>query len=223
MIRRAVKAGCRPRSFMLAPRWLDSLRDVLNDAPVYLVSEATAEAVSGFHVHRGALASLHRESRHTVADLLASRTGRSRIAVLEDLVDHANVGAVFRSAAALGVDAVLVTPQCADPLYERDQGQYGGRPAGAVDPDRAMARRHRAADGRRLRRGGHDPGGGAITLDELVAEDHQRLALVFGTEGHGLLPGTDARLDRRVTIPMMAGIDSLNVAASSAVAFYATR
>jgi tRNA G18 (ribose-2'-O)-methylase SpoU len=66
-------------------------------------------------------------------------------------------------------------------------------------------------------------GEGAITLDDLVAEDHQRLALVFGTEGHGLLPGTDARLDRRVTIPMMAGIDSLNVAASSAVAFYATR
>ena len=224
VIRRAIEAGYRPRSFMLAPRWLDSLRDVLNDAPVYLVSEATAEAVSGFHVHRGALASLHRESRHTVADLLASRTGRSRIAVLEDLVDHANVGAVFRSAASLGVDAVLVTPHCADPLYRRaikvSMGAVLQVPWTRIEPWPAgiglLTDAGYVVAGMTL-------GEGAITLDELVAEDHQRLALVFGTEGHGLLPGTDARLDRRVTIPMMAGIDSLNVAASSAVAFYATR
>ncbi len=223
VIRRAIEAGYRPRSFLLAPRWLDGLADLIGDVEVYRVSEATAEAVSGFHVHRGALASLHREARHSVAELVA-RADRSRIAVLEDLVDHANVGAVFRSAAALGVDAVLVTPHCADPLYRRSikvsMGSVLQVPWARIEPwpsgiDLLKDAGYVVA--------GMTLGEGAITLDDLVGEQHQRLALVFGTEGHGLLPGTDARLDRRVTIPMMGGVDSLNVAASSAVAFYATR
>ena len=233
VIRRALEAGYRPRSFMLAARWLESLGDVVRDAPVYRVSEATAERVSGFHVHRGALASLFRETRHTLDDLLG-RAGsgtsgapdrtRSRIAVLEDLVDHANVGAVFRSAAALGVDTVLVTPRCADPLYRRSikvsMGAVFQVPWTRIDPwpegiDRLKDAGYVVA--------GMTLGDDAITLDELVAENHQRLALVFGTEGHGITPRADRRLDRRVTIPMMGGVDSLNVAASSAVAFYAIR
>ena len=233
VIRRALEAGYRPRSFMLAARWLESLGDVVRDAPVYRVSEATAERVSGVHVHRGALASLFRETRHTLDDLLG-RAGsgtsgapdrtRSRIAVLEDLVDHANVGAVFRSAAALGVDAVLVTPRCADPLYRRSikvsMGAVFQVPWTRIDPwpegiDRLKDAGYVVA--------GMTLGDDAITLDELVAENHQRLALVFGTEGHGITPRADRRLDRRVTIPMMGGVDSLNVAASSAVAFYAIR
>ena len=233
VIRRALEAGYRPRSFMLAARWLESLGDVVRDAPVYRVSEATAERVSGFHVHRGALASLFRETRHTLDDLLG-RAGsgtsgapdrtRSRIAVLEDLVDHTNVGAVFRSAAALGVDAVLVTPRCADPLYRRSikvsMGAVFQVPWTRIDPwpegiDRLKDAGYVVA--------GMTLGDDAITLDELVAENHQRLALVFGTEGHGITPRADRRLDRRVTIPMMGGVDSLNVAASSAVAFYAIR
>ena len=223
VIRRAIEAGYRPRSFLLAPRWLDGLADLIGDVEVYRVSEATAEAVSGFHVHRGALASLHREARHSVAELVA-RADRSRIAVLEDLVDHANVGAVFRSAAALGVDAVLVTPHCADPLYRRSikvsMGSVLQVPWARIEPwpsgiDLLKDAGYVVA--------GMTLGEGAITLDDLVGEQHQRLALVFGTEGHGLVPGTEARLDRRVTIPMMGGVDSLNVAASSAVAFYATR
>lgn len=233
VIRRALEAGYRPRSFMLAARWLESLGDVVRDAPVYRVSEATAERVSGFHVHRGALASLFRETRHTLDDLLG-RAGsgtsgapdrtRSRIAVLEDLVDHANVGAVFRSAAALGVDAVLVTPRCADPLYRRSikvsMGAVFQVPWTRIDPwpegvDRLQDAGYVVA--------GMTLGDDAITLDELVAENHQRLALVFGTEGHGITALADRRLDRRVTIPMMGGVDSLNVAASSAVAFYAIR
>lgn len=233
VIRRAIEAGYRPRSFMLAARWLESLGDVVRDAPVYRVSEATAERVSGFHVHRGALASLFRETRHTLDDLLG-RAGsgtsgapdrtRSRIAVLEDLVDHTNVGAVFRSAAALGVDTVLVTPRCADPLYRRSikvsMGAVFQVPWTRIDPwpegiDRLKDAGYVVA--------GMTLGDDAITLDELVAENHQRLALVFGTEGHGITPRADRRLDRRVTIPMMGGVDSLNVAASSAVAFYAIR
>lgn len=236
VIRRAVEAGYRPRSFLLAERWLPGLADVLQrwpDVPVYVVSEELAEVVTGFHVHRGALASLHREIRHTVSELLASsgpasnvshKATRSRIAVLEDLTDHANVGAVFRSAAALGVDAVLVTPRCADPLYRRSikvsMGTVFQVPWARIDP---------WPDGIRVLQdagyvvAGMTLGEGAVTLDELVAENHQNLALVFGTEGHGLTPAADRRLDRRVRIPMMHGVDSLNVAASSAVAFYATR
>lgn len=228
VIRRAVEAGYRPRSFLLAERWLAGLADVTGawpDVPVLVVTEALAEEVTGFHVHRGALASLHREVRHTAADLLGGPAdGRSRVAVLEDVVDHANVGAVFRSAAALGVDAVLVTPRCADPLYRRSikvsMGTVFQVPWARVEPwpggiDLLQAAGFVVA--------GMTLGEGAITLDELVAEDHERLALVFGTEGHGLTAGTDRRLDRRVTIPMAGGVDSLNVAASSAVAFYATR
>ena len=227
VIRRAVEAGYRPRSFLLAERWLAGLTDVLQrwpDVPVYVVSEELAEEVTGFHVHRGALASLHREVRHTVDEILAAGASRSRIAVLEDLVDHTNVGAVFRSAAALGVDAIFVTPRCADPLYRRSikvsMGTVFQVPWTRIDP---------WPDGIQLLKdagylvAGMTLGDGAITLDELAAQRPPKLALVFGTEGHGLTPKADRMLDVRVTIPMMNGVDSLNVASSSAVAFYATR
>lgn len=227
VIRRAVEAGYRPRSFLLAERWLAGLTDVLHrwpDAPVYVVSEELAEEVTGFHVHRGALASLHREVRPTVDEILAAGVSRSRIAVLEDLVDHTNVGAVFRSAAALGVDAIFVTPRCADPLYRRSikvsMGTVFQVPWARID---------RWPDGIQLLKdagylvAGMTLGDGAIALDELAAQHHPKLALVFGTEGHGLTPRADRMLDARVTIPMMNGVDSLNVASSSAVAFYATR
>lgn len=229
VIRRAAEAGYEPRSFLLAERWLAGLADVLEEhaeVPVYLVTEELAEQVTGFHVHRGALASLHRATRYTVDELLAAgrEGGRSRIAVLEDLVDHANVGAVFRSAAALGVDAVLVTPRCADPLYRRSikvsMGTVFQVPWARIEPWPGGLELLQQAG---YVVAGMTLGEGAITLDELVAADHQRLALVFGTEGHGLAPGTDRRLDARVRIPMAGGVDSLNVAASSAVAFYATR
>ncbi len=228
VIRRAVEAGYRPRSYLLADRWLDTLADVLAatpGVPVHLVSEGLAEEITGFHVHRGALASLHRDLGRTATELLAALPGpRSRIAVLEDLVDHTNVGAVFRSAAALGVDAVLVTPRCADPLYRRSvkvsMGTVFQVPWARIDP---------WPDGVGLLQqagfvvAGMTLGEGAISLDDLAGQDRPRLALVFGTEGHGLSDAADRRLDARVRIPMMNGVDSLNVAASSAVAFYATR
>lgn len=223
VIRRAVEAGHRPRSFLLAERWLDSLSDVLErhrGVPVYLVTEELAEQVTGFHVHRGALASLHRDEPHSVDDLLSAR----RLVVLEDLVDHTNVGAVFRSAAALGVEGVLVTPRCADPLYRRSikvsMGTVFQVPWARIEPWPAGIGRLQEAG---YLVAGMTLGEGAVTLDELAARAHPKLALVFGTEGHGMTPGTDRRLDVRVTIPMMNGVDSLNVAASSAVAFYATR
>ena len=118
VIRRAVQAGYRPRSFLLAQRWLDGLRDVLErwpEIPVYVVTEELAEEVTGFHVHRGALASLHREQRHDLDQLLAGR----RLVIMEDIVDHTNVGAILRNAAGLGWDGALLAPRAADPLYRR--------------------------------------------------------------------------------------------------------
>src|SRR4051794_17463213 len=118
VVRRAVEAGFEPRSFLMAPRWLDGLADVLasSDAPCFVVSEALAEEVTGFHVHRGALASLQRRPLPSLDEVLV---GARSVLVLEDIVDHTNVGAILRSGAALGFDAVLLAPRCADPLYRR--------------------------------------------------------------------------------------------------------
>ncbi|WP_369047274.1 TrmH family RNA methyltransferase [Sinomonas sp. P10A9] len=235
VLRRALEAGHRPRSFFLADKWLEGLADVLAahpDVPAYVGTPDLLEEITGFHLHRGAMAAMHRPEPVPVEELLAGANRvaaleekrRSRIAVLENLTDHTNVGAVFRSAAAIGVDAVLVTPQCADPLYRRSirvsMGTVFQVPWTRIESW--------PADAALLKEAGYVVAGmtlgeGAITLDELVAEDHENLALVFGTEGEGLAPETDQVLDRRVTIPMMNGVDSLNVAASSAVAFYATR
>ncbi|MGH3470741.1 MAG: TrmH family RNA methyltransferase, partial [Nocardioidaceae bacterium] len=119
VVRRAVSAGYPVRSFLMTARWLEGLSDVLEragDVPCYVVSMEAAETITGFHVHRGALASLR---RGPLPDVLSVLAGARRVVVLEDVVDHTNVGAVFRSAAALGMDAVLLSPRCADPLYRR--------------------------------------------------------------------------------------------------------
>ncbi len=242
VVRRAVEGGFTARSFLMAPRWLDGLADVLDrsDAPCFVVSEALAEQVTGFHVHRGALASLKRRPLPTVAEVLegivsqpagaasggpgSDTSRRSRVAVLEDLVDHGNVGSAFRNAAALGLDAVLVTPRCADPLYRRaiktSMGAVFNVPWTRIAPwPRGMDL---------LRRHGYTVAAmtlsdDAISLDDLIVQDHPRLAFIFGSEGPGVRPGTAAHADLRVRIPMAAGVDSLNVAAATAVAFYATR
>ena len=219
VVRRAVDAGFRPRSLLMAPRWVDGLADVLDrtDAPCYVLSESLAEQVTGFHVHRGALASFERKPLPAVADVLAD--ARS-VLVLEDIVDHTNVGAIFRSGAALGFDAVLLAPRCGDPLYRRSikvgmgavftmpwtrrPDWYGALPALSAAGFTTVA----------------------LTLadDSTPIEDAvagvERLALVLGSEGHGLSARWERSADRRANIPMRAGIDSLNVAAASAVACY---
>jgi tRNA G18 (ribose-2'-O)-methylase SpoU len=233
VLRRALAAGHRPRSFFLAEKWLEDLDDVFQqfpEVPAYIGTASLLEEITGFHLHRGAMAAMHRPATVPLQELLAGAgrvdvlEHRSRIAILEDLTDHTNVGAVFRSAAAIGVDAVLVSPQCADPLYRRSirvsMGTVFQVPWTRIDPwPDAIGQLKEAG----YFVAGMSLGEGAITLDELVAQDHQNLVLVFGTEGDGLKPATDRLLDARVTIPMMNGVDSLNVAASSAVAFYATR
>ncbi|WP_425308622.1 RNA methyltransferase [Ammonicoccus fulvus] len=225
VIRRAVEAGFRPRSFLLAERWLDSLADLLAgtpDVPVFVVTEALAEEVTGFHVHRGALASLHRESRHSVDDLLGLR----RLVVLEDIVDHTNVGAILRCAAGLGWDGVLLAPRAADPLYRRSikvaMGAVFSLPwarltdwAGAVPMMREAGYRTVAlalADGAR-------------DIGEVAAElgPDEKVAILLGTEGDGLSQRWISDADDVAIIPMQAGIDSLNVAAAAAVACYVLR
>ena len=236
VMRRAVAAGHRPRSFLMAPRWLESVSDVLQqaggapdggDVPVYLAPEEVLRGVTGFHLHRGALASMDRPVLPDVATLLAGARGGSgarRVVVLEDIVDHTNVGAAVRSAAALGVDAVLVTPRCADPLYRRAvrvaMGTIFQVPWTRIGPwpDGIEVLRSLGFTVAALALGE-----GAIPLDELAARPPERLALVLGTEGDGLAARTIARADLSVTISMAGGVDSLNVAAAGAVAFWATR
>jgi tRNA G18 (ribose-2'-O)-methylase SpoU len=219
VVRRAVERGFAPRSFLMAPRWLDGLADVLDhsDAPVYVVAEALAEQVTGFHVHRGALASLHRRPLPTLAEVVA---GARSVLVLEEVVDHANVGAAFRSAAALGFDAVLVAPRCADPLYRRSikvsMGAVFALPWTRL-PDWYDALPAVASAG--FTTVALTLADDAVPIDQAVA-GLDRLALVLGSEGHGLSPRWEQTADRRAVIPMTPGIDSLNVAAASAVACY---
>ena len=224
VIRRAVEAGYQPRSFLLAERWLADLDDLVAarpDVPVYLVSEELAEQVTGFHVHRGALASLHREARHTVAGLLGSSR---RLVVTEDVVDHANLGAIARSAAALGWDGLLLSPRCADPLYRRavktSMGAVLSLPWARLD-DWAGAVPMLQAAGFTVAALSLTPG--SVDLDTFAQRLRARprkLAILLGTEGHGLSARWTESADVAVTIPMAAGIDSLNVAAAAAVACY---
>jgi tRNA G18 (ribose-2'-O)-methylase SpoU len=221
VVRRAVEAGHRPRSFLMAPRWLDGLADVLDatDAPCFVVSEAVAEQVTGFHVHRGALASLHRTPLPPVDEVLA---GARSVLVLEDVVDHTNVGAVFRCAAAFGFDAVLLSPRCADPLYRRSvkvaMGTVFAVPWTRL-PDWAEALPSLSARG--FTTVALTLAADAGPLEEAVA-GRERVALVLGSEGHGLSARWQAAADERAIIPIAAGVDSLNVAAAAAVACYVT-
>jgi len=219
VVRRAVQGGYAPRSFLMAERWLPSLADILDstDAPCFVVSEALAEQVTGFHVHRGALASLARPPLPSVESVLA---GTRSVLVLEDIVDHTNVGAIFRSGAALGFDAVLLAPRCADPLYRRAVKVAMG--AVFTMPWTRLDDWYDALPGLSA--------AGFTTVALTLADDADpieeavsgvgRLALVLGSEGHGLSPRWEGAADVRATISMASGIDSLNVAAATAVACY---
>ncbi|MBS41901.1 MAG: rRNA methyltransferase [Nocardioides sp.] len=224
VVRRALEAGYPARSFLMARRWLEGLDDVLSrtDAPVYVVSEALAEEVTGFHVHRGALASLERQPLRSVDEVL---DGASFVVVMEDVVDHTNVGAVLRCAAALGADAVLLAPRCADPLYRRAvkvaMGAVFALPWTRLD-DWADALPSLSARG--FRTVALTLADDAVPLEQAVA-DAEKVALVLGSEGHGLSPRWQETADRRAVIPMHRqdlGVDSLNVAAAAAVACYVT-
>ncbi|GAA1485027.1 RNA methyltransferase [Brachybacterium fresconis] len=225
VISRAIEAGMAPRSFLMSEKWLEKFAPLYSrfpDVPVYVGEEPLIEQLTGFRLHRGALAAMQRPVLPEVAEVL--RTART-VAVIEDIVDHTNVGAMFRSAAALGVDAVLVTPQCADPLYRRSIRVSMGTvfqvpwtrleawPSGGVDL---------------LHEAGFDVlalalTDGAVPLDRIDLGPDRKVAVVLGAEGHGLKPATLRAVDEHVVIPMAGGVDSLNVAAASAVVFWQRR
>ncbi|MDY5154473.1 TrmH family RNA methyltransferase [Actinotignum urinale] len=241
VIERALQEGHEPRAFFTSPRHLPALQDIAQrllgasdagEIPIYLGSDEMMQHVTGFKVHRGALASFNRPQLAEVGELLASARGGKgarRIIVLEGLVDHTNVGAIFRSCAALGVDAILVTDTCADPLYRRSVRVSMGTVF--------QVPWTRIYDWPRSMNILHDEGfttaalaleDDALPLDKFSALDevqalNSRVALIMGTEGDGLGKRTIANADYRVIIPMAGRVDSLNVAAASAVACWELR
>ena len=205
VIERAVRAGYQPVSFLLGERWLDQMmplfeqlvvvREGADPVPVFVASMELMEQLTGFNVTRGALAAFRRPRQIPVDEFLggvveAAGERPVRVCVLEGIVDHTNVGAIFRSAAALNVDGILVSPTCCDPLYRRFSCA-----AMALTDD-------------------------SVSLDDPALQEIDRLAIFMGTEGAGLGAKTIAGCDRAVRIPMAHGVDSLNVAAASAVAFW---
>ena len=223
VIERALVAGHRPRSVLLQQKWLDELAPLLEpyDVPVYLAPPQVLEKVTGFVMHRGALASMHRPPLLPVAEVLRDA---HRVVVLEDIVDHTNVGAIFRSVAGLGADAVLVTPRCADPLYRRSvrvsMGAVLQVPWTRLDDWPAGADQLRAA-GFTIAALALDDA--AVDLGDFAASAPDRVAVLLGTEGDGLSRHALAAADVVVTIPMSRGVDSLNVAAAASVALWALR
>ncbi|MFW0108437.1 TrmH family RNA methyltransferase [Rothia sp. P7181] len=224
VIRRSVAAGHHIVAMVMSEKWADDLLDVIISHPeavCYVGSEDELEAIVGFHLHRGALAAVRRPEPLSIDSLVSSA---HRVAILEDIVDHTNVGAIFRSAAALSVDAVLVTPRCADPLYRRSirvsmgtvfQVPWGRLQSWPEDLDVLHSLGFRSA--------AFALSQDSLSLSELSARDDKKLALIFGSEGHGLASRTLAAAQDTVMIPMAGQVDSLNVAAASAVAFWETR
>lgn len=243
VIDRALAAGYEPLSLLMEEKWLDSSESVLDrvaqrsaDAPAFVLPSSEIQKLTGFQLTRGILCAMRRPVLPEAKDLLLGKALQGpgahldrparRIAVLEGIVDHTNVGALFRSAAALGVDAVLVTPTCCDPLYRRSVRVS----MGTVFQVPWTRIGHVAADW---------PDAGLDLLKELgfataamaLSDDsvplshpelnaQEKIAIILGTEGDGLSHSTIARCDYTVRIPMKHGVDSLNVAAASAVAFY---
>ena len=230
VIQRALKAGYEPVSLLTERKRLGGqakdLVAMLGDVPVYTADDDLLEGLTGYALTRGVLCAMRRRVMPTVEELCKDAR---RVAVLESIVDATNVGAIFRSAAALGIDAVLVTPTCCDPLYRRaarvSMGTVFQVPwtrigeTAADWPERGMER---------LKALGFQTAAMALSDDSVSVEDPalrdvEKLAIILGTEGDGLSADTIADCDHVVRIPMREGVDSLNVAAASAVAFWELR
>ncbi|MET7392083.1 RNA methyltransferase [Dactylosporangium sp. NPDC005572] len=218
VVRRAVRAGYRLRSLLMDEKRIAQVEDLVDDAPLYAGDQSVLEAITGFHVHRGVLASFHRRPLQTVADVLGNAR---RVAVLEGMNSHTNLGAVFRSVAALGVDGVLLSPTCADPLYRRSvrvsMGEVFAIPYARLEPWPSALDTVRDAGFTVL---AMTPAPDAVPLQRLTPQQRRRPALLLGAEGPGLTREAFAASDLRVVIPMRRGVDSLNVATAAAVAFW---
>ncbi|MBR6336410.1 MAG: RNA methyltransferase [Ruminococcus sp.] len=223
VIRRALDAGYEPMSLLVLDKYVTGqAADIIarvGGVPVYTSDEQTLCAITGFRLTQGVLCAMRRKKLTAAADLIKNAR---RIAVLEDIMNQTNIGAVFRSAAALGIDAVLLTKACSDPLYRRSvrvsMGTVFQVPWGYMDEPApgyvgflrsqgfctaAMALRH-----------------DTVSIRDERVKSEERLAVILGTEGEGLREETILSCDYTIKIPMSHGVDSLNVAAASAVAFW---
>lgn len=227
VIERALDAGCVPLSLLMERRHIDGqARPILarcGDIPVYTAGREVLAELTGYALTRGVLCAMRRPALPTVEQLCA---GARRVAVLEGIVDSTNVGAIFRSAAALYIDAVLLTPTCCDPLCRRavrvSMGtvfqvpwtRIGSTPADWPQPG---LERLRALGFKTAAMALSDT---AVSIEDPQLQSEPKLAILLGTEGDGLAHSTIAQCDHTVCIPMSHGVDSLNVAAASAVAFW---
>ncbi len=223
VIERALDFGCVPLSFLTEERQIEKeakkILERCGDIPVYTANMDVLTQITGYKLTRGMLCAMRRPPLRSIEEICADS---SRIVILENVVNPTNVGAVFRSAAALNMDAVLLTPACCDPLYRRSvrvsMGTVFQIPWCWLDawPQAAMAY---------LRRMGFRTVAMALTENSVAVDDpvllaEKKLAVILGTEGDGLAADTIADCDYKVRIPMAHGVDSLNVAAASAVAFW---
>lgn len=235
VIDRALAAGYEPLSLLIPDHRLERMRPLIErlegreggEVTVFVASAEEIEKLAGYELTRGVLCAMRRKALPSVESVVAKA---HRVAVLEDLTNHTNVGAAFRSAAALGIDAVLVTPSCSDPLYRRavrvSMGTVFQVPwtrIGAEEdaswPDGGIAELKRLGFTTAAMALSDD----SIPLDDPLLKECDKIAIVLGTEGDGLSRRTIAACDHTVRIPMAHGVDSLNVAAASAVAFWELR
>jgi tRNA G18 (ribose-2'-O)-methylase SpoU len=217
-ISRAARAGYQFRSVLCEEKWLKTVAPWVSDeTSVLIASKQMLEEISGFNIHRGALAAMLRRELPTPEALLSKA---NRVVLLEGLVNHTNVGAIVRSAAAFGFDALLIDRFCADPLYRRairtSMGTIFSLPWTRISDLATSAKIIRDAG---LAIVGLTPNASAKSISEVALPP--RFVLVLGTEGEGLRAGTSDTADLLLRIPMKEGIDSLNVAAAAAVAMYA--
>ena len=232
VIAAAIDAGVRPHSFLVSESWADdaaplaaALQAKWPACPTMRVPDQLFTQVTGYKIVRGSVAAFERPALADPAVLLA---GARRVAVLEDVGNYANIGSAFRAARAFGIDAVLVTPSCHDPLFRRASRTSQGTVL-QVPWTRIGTQRQWAAEGiPLLHAAGFKVAALALEDRSLALGDPrlaacERLAMVLGTEGAGLFPSTIAASDYTVKIPMTHGVDSLNVAAASAVAFWELR
>ena len=230
VVRLALEMGCKPVAYLMERRQLTNQgREFIENAgsvPIFTADDEVLEGLTGYRLYRGVLAAMRRPKLPSVDEVLKDA---HRVAVLEGIVDSTNIGAIFRSAAALNVDAVLVTANCGDPLYRRavrvSMGTVFQVPWTRIGetnedwPERGLER---------LRSLGFKSAAMALSDDSVSIDDErlnkeEKLCIVFGTVGDGLAKETIARCDYTVRIPMAHGVDSLNVASAAAVAFWQLR
>ena len=221
VLQRAIAAGHRPRSVLALGSSVDDAIAATTefDIPIFSGPSALLEELTGYLLHRGLIAAMHRPALPAVQDVIA---GARRIVILENVVDPTNVGAIFRSVAAIGADAVLVTPRCSDPFYRRairvSMGTVLQVPWTRTG-DWASTREVLSASGFTI--AALALADDAVDLRAFAASTPERVALVLGAEGDGLTREALTAADIIITIPMAHGIDSLNVAATAAVAMFA--